>query len=107
MYPLGLEQRLIRKTIFLCDTVHWTMCLLVLLDEKVRAMEQFMMETVEVKQQMGTTRKTSKITYMRSQVSEEIDGIKKLISLLPRLRDLEQHVFKGGTDFIKMCSRNA
>jgi len=100
--PLGFEQRLIRRTIFLCDIVHWTMCLLVLLDEKVKAMEQFMIETVEVKHQMGTTRKTSKITYMRSQVSEEIDGIKKLISLLPSLRDLELYVFKVGTDFIKI-----
>merc|ERR1719285_1247939 len=63
MSPHGSEQRLMKKTVFLCDPIHWTMCLHVLLEEKVHAMKQFLMETTEVKQKMGTTQKTSKITY--------------------------------------------
>jgi len=92
---------LMKETVFLCDPTHWTMCLHTLLKEKVSAMEQFLLETIEVKQKMGTTQKTSKITYTRDQVKEEMNDIKKFISPLPKLKDLQYHIFLSSRKFIK------
>jgi len=101
MHSLGFEQRLTRKTVFLCDPIHWTMCLFVLLEEKVKAMKEFLMETEEVKHKMGTNQKTSKITYTRAQVNEEIEEIKKFFIPLPKLKDLKAHVSFSSRKFIQ------
>jgi len=98
--PLGVERdRLMRKTIFLCDPVHWTMCIHILLQEKVNTMKHFLVGTKDT-YEMGTTQKTSQITYTRDQVEEEIKRIEKLLLPLPKLKNLEDHIFISGCHFI-------
>jgi len=97
--PFG--ERLMRRTIFLCDPIHWTWCLQVLLEQKVKAMKQFMAGTTELTREIGTTQTTSQITYTREQVKQEVKDIKKLISPLPSLRSLDDYIFVNGRNFIK------
>jgi len=98
--PLGVERdRLMRKTIFLCDPIHWTMCIHILLQERVKTMKQFLAVTKDTCE-MGTTQKTSQITYTRDQVDEEIKRIVNLLLPLPKLNNLEDHVFISGRNFI-------
>lgn len=105
--PFGFErERLMKKTIFLCDRIHWTWCLHVLLEEKVKAMTRFI-DTTELTRKMDTNQTTSQITYTRSQVKQEIEEIKNLVNPLPSIRDLDNYIFVSTRKFIKEAGHRA
>lgn len=100
--PHMLErERLMRKTIFLCDPIHWTLCLQTLLEEKIKALKHFMAGSMEVTQELKASEQTSRITYTRAQAKKEIKAIKDLMLPLPKLKDLDDYIFVSSPHFMK------
>lgn len=102
--PITLDKfKSSRKTILLCDPVHWTLYMMILVDERVQALISLLAGTAKVKkgweQNNSGTDTEAQIRDVKTLGKEHLAKLRKLLSPLPTKKSLEAHAARNQDNF--------
>lgn len=86
-----IRDRFDKRTILLCDQIHWTLFFVILLEEQIRAIVEFIVGMQEMILRMENNEKVGEMIEMMAQAKTEVKVIKKIKTHLPSLNKLEEH----------------
>lgn len=87
----SIGHRFDKRTILLCDQIHWTLFFMILLEEQIRAIIEFIVGMQKMIVRMENTEKVGEMKEMMAQAKTEIKVIKKIKARLPSLNKLEEY----------------
>jgi len=86
-----IRDRFDKRTIFLCDQIHWTLFFVILLEEQIRAIIEFIVGMQKMIVRMEDTENIGEMKGMMAQAKTEVKVIKKIKTHLPSLNKLEEY----------------
>jgi len=95
------KEKYTKRTIFLCDPLHWTMYVQELLHLRVDAMISVLAKTAEVKDQQGTSTEIEvQIKNVESLAKEHVSKLRQIVKILPESKDVKKFLSQNKARYL-------
>jgi len=102
-FAAGDRARSLRKTIFLCDPIHWTLYMMILVDMRVQALISLLAGTAKVnkgwEESVSGTDTAAKIRDIKTLGKEHLARLRNMLTPLPKRERLETYAATNQTNY--------